>query len=139
MKEKNNKRKLALKKAKEKKLLKKALYYDIAEFMVKLHLAQIPQPMHALERFLANGWKGWHKRRGRELMGEFEDELKRLAAGPKHHTMTFYVRRKTYGDPTDVIEHDEPFQHRIRTEFLAKANTLLSRLMELSFDLDFED
>lgn len=139
MKEKNQRRKLALKKAKEKKLRKKALHKSIADFMVEVHLAQIPQPLSALKRWLGEGWKGYHQMRGRELIGLFEDEFKRISVGPSHATMTFYDRRKQYGDELDRASLDDPEQKDLRSKFHTQGNVLMHQLIELAFDLDFED
>jgi hypothetical protein len=139
MKEKNFKKKLALKKAKEKKLRKKALHRSIADFMIEVHLAQIPQPLHALKQWLGEGWKGYYQMKGRQLVGLFEDEFKRISAGPKHATMTFYDRRKEYGDELDRASLDDPEQKDLRNKFHTQGNALMHQLIELAFDLDFED
>lgn len=136
MKEKNFKKKLALKKAKEKKMRQKALHHSMAEFLFELHYVQIPDRSSALKTFMWDGWKGYKNRRGRELVGEFEEEFKRLNSNSKDKQMVFYKKRKQYGYEDDLIQDgtDAP-----RLIFLDRANALMNQLIELAFDLDYED
>lgn len=107
--------------------------------MVDVHLAQIPQPLMALRKWLGEGWKGYHQLRGRELVGLFEEEFKRVAAGTAKHTIVFYDRRKQYGDELDRVSMDDPEQKDLRHKYHVEGNALLHQLIELAFDLDFED
>jgi hypothetical protein len=139
MKEKNLRRKLALKKAKQKRERKKALHAAIADYMVETHMAQLPQPFQALKHWLGQGWKGYHQMRGRQLIGLFEEEFQRIASGPKQHSMVFYDRRKEYGRDLDRESLGEEATDDLRDKFTTQGNALLNQLIELAFDLDFED
>jgi hypothetical protein len=107
--------------------------------MIEVHLAQIPQPLNVLKRWLGEGWKGYYEMRGRELIGLFEEEYKNISSSPKDHTMTFWDRRKQYGDELDRAALDDPEQKDLRFKFHTQGNILLNQLIELAFDLDFDD
>jgi hypothetical protein len=138
MKEKNFKRKQQLKKARELRVRKKSLHNDIADFMTKMHLMQIPSPVDALKRFLHDGWKGYHQMRGRQLIGLFEDESKRLR-NPKC-TVMMYQKKHLWADEDDrMLLSREADNTKMRAELNLKADLLMTRLMELAFNLDVEE
>jgi hypothetical protein len=141
MKEKNRSRKQQLKNAKELKARKKALHKDIANFMVDIHLMQIPQPVHALGKFLGTGWKGYHKMKGRNLIQELEREAKSLRSVT---TKMFYRTDRsewTYGQDSEENEALAKDRAKLteRERLTLESDALMNRLIELSFNLDFED
>jgi hypothetical protein len=135
MKERNFKRKLALKKAKQKRELKKALRHDIAEFLIDINMAQMSSYASAVSSMLAFGHKGYHRTRSRELIKDLEEIFANLRDPDRG--MGFYDKleawRSSERKPAarDAVE--------VRQEFFLRADALMTRLVELAFDLDFEE
>lgn len=139
MKEKNKNRKLQLRLTKEAKERKRALHKDIADFIINLQLMQTAAPLVAIKYFLRNGGKGFYKMRGRPLIARFEEDAKKLRE-PKH-TMMFYQKKSQWADDDTDDRRLSKDQERlkIRERMILESDSIMNRLIELSFDLDFED
>jgi hypothetical protein len=142
MKEKNHKRKVELKKRRQKILLKKGLHKDLSEFLIKFWMANTQHPLEAWEDFMRNGHKGYYNLRGADLVKHFESLYSQLrdpkiipgfwcdVAQDRYNRHTCYGKREPYN--SDISE-------KIRKEFVIESDSLMSRLMELAFNLDYDE
>ena len=125
--------KQALKKEKSLQVRRDAVKADMIDWLTRVHFAKIPQPLEALQRFIRDGWKGWSKLRSKALVREFEDEVVRLSGKGPHG---FYKHTQSWDGTYKGSRSD----HDVKTlqGFLAEANAIQSRLMEIAFKLDEE-
>ncbi len=137
MKERNLKRKQAMKKARELILRKKALHKDISAILVDIEICSTCSIVSALETALKQGVKGYHKMRGRELVKHFENVYAQLH--DPLYIWCFYQKRTSWSDPDDRIESKEKDKLATRQQFMLDSDALMSRLMEMAFDLDIEE
>lgn len=136
MKERNIDRKRAMKKARDKVLRQKELHKNISTFLVKWLLRTTRDPYEEYSRMLSYGFKGFDYMRSKELIGHFEhaytvardkeyqEELLSKLAGSYgkriHKCVPLYQ-----GTPREMLE-----------DITLDSESLMSRLMELAFDLD---
>lgn len=137
MKEKNLKRKMELKRRRQKILAKKALHKDIAEFMVNYWTLQIQSPIGFAQTILGDGFYGYNRMRSKDIISHF-DEAYRLLKSKKH--IEFYYKRRSWGNDDSerkLLGEKETEDERVR--LAADAEQLMNRLIELAFDLDFDE
>jgi len=142
MKEKNKKRKHALQKRREVILRRKNLHKDIAAFMVNFWTCNTQDPIAEWKRQMLEGCKGYERMRGRDLVKQF-DNLYTELRNPKLNIGFWadrqedrYNRRVNYGMKDQLPEG--PSQ-QLREHFILESDALMSRLMELAFNLDVEE
>lgn len=133
MKERNKKRKQAMREAKARRMVKKALHHDIANFLVDVRFMQFSAHAYALKETLKHGFTGYYEMRGRVLVNEFEDVIKKLKDPAFAATLKYSWTE--YG-PHEIRQKD---RDGVISDLQITANVLLSRLLELAFNLDFED
>jgi len=137
MKEQNKKRKLALKRAKEKRELRKALRKDIVQYMVDFFMENIPNYRAAVEEHLEKGLKGFDGCKNAMLVKEFEKLFTRLSLN-KEPRVLFCDEMGTYSSNSHRRQLDGEEYELRRRAYLEVGDALMSRLIEIKFDLDFE-
>jgi hypothetical protein len=140
MKEKNVKRKQAMKKRREKILLKKALRHDISIFMVKIMCRMSMEPLHDYSRILSEGFQGFDHMRGSKLVKHFEEVYAKLHDEEGLQSVESYFAN-SHGQRTRASW--ELFKERDAKkavqEYILESDALMNRLMELTFDLDVHE
>lgn len=143
MKEVNKKRKLALKKARDLRVRKKELRKDIANFLFGVQTAIIKNPLEQWNDMLKNGFKGFNRMNSRELIKAFEKQHMLLL--DKKKPIQFYALcTKTGKDNSyrfdyyrygEAEPYPEDLNQEQRVELILESDALMSRLMEVIFDL----
>lgn len=137
MKEKNFKRKMELRRRKQKTLLKKGLRNDIAAFLTNYWMLQVRYPIAYVEVLLKEGFRGFDNMRSKHITDHFDEAYKALR-NPKEKP-TFYYKRTSWSDDSDKkllgLKETEQEIERLTIE----SESLMNRLMELAFDLDIDE
>lgn len=134
MKEQNSKRKLRLKIEKQKRELRKSLRKDIVQYMVDFFMENIDDYRKAVEEHLEKGIKGFDNCKNPVLIKEFEKLFARLLANKEPRVL--FCEEEWPNKSRYKLEAEE-YEMR-RQAYLVEGNSLMSRLMEIKFDLDFE-
>lgn len=124
---------MALKRRRQVILQKKNLRKDMAKFLVDFWILNTPDPLKTLTEYMHEGHRGYDKLRGRELIGCFEHLVTQLR-DPKRG-IGFW--KANYSGYRDAVRDDE--NAKLREKFIMESDSLMSRLMEITFDLDFEE
>ena len=140
MKERNFQRKQALKAVRQKRVRKKNLHHDISIFMIKWCLRVCHDPHNEYSRVLGDGFKGFHNMRGRELIKRFE-AVYAYVRDPKNIESLLLELKNSWGQRTRshmelYVQRDQKIIHE---DLMLETDSLMSRLMELAFDLDVEE
>jgi len=135
MKEQSKKRKLELKRLKEKRLHRQKLKSDIAQFMVDFFMDNIECHTTELEKMLMKGVTGFGSLRNAKLVKEFENLHVRLMA--KKQPSVILCEWTDYPRKRRVLEGKD-YENRLAA-YVIEADSLMLRLIEVSFDLDFEE
>ena len=136
MKENNKRKKLALRRAKDKRKRKDALKTDIAQFMVDFFMDNLENHTEELEKALLNGLTGYGNLKRPKLVKEFDKLHGRLRSKKEEDRVqlcewTDYPRKRK-------ILNDNAYDNRLKA-YLEVSETLMNRLIEFHFDLDSEE
>ncbi len=121
-----------LRKKRDMRVIRKTLKQDIANFMCEHHLKTTSRPDEELSRMLSDGFKGYQKMKSKDLRSQFERiySLIRGEGVPRYYYDTSNTRLSRFHQTAEKEKHQY---------FLLKSDGLMTRLIELSFDLDIED
>lgn len=131
MKEKDPAKKLAMKKKRQAKLIRKELKSDLASFICQYHFKTTARPEEVLSSILWYGFKGYEGMRSKDLKTKFDGVYKQLRSG---EVPTFQYDANNC--KISRFKNDE--QAEVLAIFMEKSELLMTRLIELAFDLDFE-
>jgi len=132
MKERDVARKRMLRKKRDMRVIRKTLKEDIANFMTEHHLKTASRPDEELSRVLSDGFKGYHRMKTKDLKQQFE----RIYTLIRSDVLINYYY-DAYNVKLDRFNNTD--NKAVRVRMLEKSDGLMTRLIELSFDLDIED